>query len=119
MGWVTDLPEGVTYDAAHLATHPVAGITTLLQAFADPVRLRLIRDLAESTEPRPCGSFVKSVTKSTLSHHFRILREAGIIEMRLDGRRKLTSLRRAELDRAYPGLLDSILSAPLAEPVPA
>jgi DNA-binding transcriptional ArsR family regulator len=62
------------------------------------------------------------VTKSTLSHHLKVLREAGIILMRVDGTRKLTSLRRAELNEAYPGLLESILRAPaplpLPEPVP-
>lgn len=113
MGWVTELPEGYSYDKSQLAPRPVAGINVLLQALADPVRLSLVRDLAESTEPRPCGAFVQSVTKSTLSHHFKVLREAGIIEMRIEGTRKLTSLRRAELEEACPGLLDSILGAPV------
>ena len=98
---------------------PIAGITGVLQALADPVRLTVVRDLAESTEPRPCGSLVASVTKSTLSHHMKILREAGIIKMRVEGTRKLTSLRRAELNEAYPGLLDSILRTPVTEAVPA
>jgi DNA-binding transcriptional ArsR family regulator len=119
MGWVTELPEGHSYDASVLTPHPIAGITELLQALADPVRLTVVRDLAESTEPRPCGSLVASVTKSTLSHHMKILREAGIIQMRLEGTRKLTSLRRKELNEAYPGLLDSILRTPVTEAVPA
>src|ERR1700719_4498241 len=118
MGWVTELPEVHSYDPSVLAPHRVAPITELLQALADPVRLAVIRDLAESTEPRPCGSLVQSVTKSTLSHHLRVLREAGVIQMRVEGTRKLTSLRRAELNEAYPGLLDSILRAPVAEPIP-
>lgn len=117
MGWVHEIPEGHSYDAALLAPHPVAPITELLQALADPVRLAVVRDLAESAEPRPCGSLVSSVTKSTLSHHLKILREAGIIQMRVEGTRKLTSLRRAEMDEAYPGLLESILRAPVPEPV--
>ena len=116
MGWITELPEGYSIDRSHLTSHPVAGITTLLQALADPLRLDLVRDLAASPEPRPCGSLVQSVTKSTLSHHFKVLREAGIIEMRIEGTRKLTSLRRAELEAACPGLLDSVLRAPVAEP---
>jgi DNA-binding transcriptional ArsR family regulator len=117
MGWITDIPEGHTYDASLLAPHPVAPITELLQALADPVRLAVVRDLAESAEPRPCGSLLQSVTKSTLSHHMRVLREAGVIQMRVEGTRKLTSLRRAELNQAYPGLLDSILKAPVPEAV--
>lgn len=118
MGWVTEVPEGHTYDASVLAERPVAGITEVLQALADPVRLTVVRDLAESSEPRPCGSLVASVTKSTLSHHMKILREAGIIKMRVEGTRKLTSLRRAELNEAYPGLLESILRTPVTEAVP-
>ncbi|HUZ68837.1 MAG TPA: helix-turn-helix domain-containing protein [Candidatus Saccharimonadales bacterium] len=118
MGWVTELPEGHSYDASVLAERPVAGITELLQALADPVRLTVVRDLAESTEPRACGSLIASVTKSTLSHHMKILREAGIIQMRVEGTRKLTSLRRKELNEAYPGLLDSILRTPVTEAVP-
>ena len=118
MGWITEIPEGHSYDASVLAPHPVAPITELLQALADPVRLAVVRDLATSTEPRPCGSLLQSVTKSTLSHHLKILREAGIIQMRVDGTRKLTTLRRNELNEAYPGLLDCLLVAP-ASPVGA
>jgi len=117
MGWITEIPEGHSYDPSVLTAHPVAPITELLQALADPVRIAVVRDLAESTEPLPCGSLLHSVTKSTLSHHLRILREAGIISSRVDGTRKLTSLRRAEINQAYPGLLDSILRAPVPEPV--
>jgi DNA-binding transcriptional ArsR family regulator len=118
MGWVTEIPEGYSIDKSQLAPRPVAGITVLLQALADPVRLAVVRDLATSTEPRTCYSLMQSVTKSTLSHHFRVLREAGIIEQRVEGTRKLTSLRRAELDDAFPGLLDSVLRAPAPEPEP-
>ena len=117
MGWVTELPEGHSYDASLLAPRPVAAITEVLAALADPVRLSVVRDLATSKEARPCGSLIQSVTKSTLSHHMRVLREAGIIQMRVDVTRKLTSLRRAEMEQAYPGLLDSILRSPVAEPV--
>ncbi len=56
MGWVTELPEGHSYDNSQLATRPVAGITELLQALADPVRLSLVRDLATSTAPRPAAA---------------------------------------------------------------
>lgn len=115
MGWVTELPEGHPYGSGELDPRPVAGITVLLQALADPVRLALVRELAECKGPRPCNSFVQTVTKSTLSHHFKVLREAGVIAQRVDGTRKLTSLRRDDLDAAYPGLLESVLQAPFAE----
>jgi DNA-binding transcriptional ArsR family regulator len=94
---------------------PVADITTVLQALGDPIRIAIVRSLA-GDEARPCGSFGLPVTKSTLTHHFRVLRDAGIINTRADGTRKLISLRRADLDAAYPGLIGSILDAAVREP---
>ncbi len=95
---------------------PVAGTTQLLQALGDPVRMELVRALAGAAGPITCGAFQVPVTKSTLTHHFRVLREAGVIETRCLGTRKLISLRRPDVDQAYPGLLASLLRAP-AEPV--
>jgi DNA-binding transcriptional ArsR family regulator len=90
----------------------VGAISTLLHALGDPVRLELVRELNQAQEPVPCCRLQAPVTKSTLSYHLRILREAGIIEQTSEGVRKLTRLRRRELDLAYPGLLDSVLKAP-------
>jgi DNA-binding transcriptional ArsR family regulator len=90
---------------------PVADITTVLAALADPVRIAVVRCLAEAKDPRPCGSFGINVTKSTLSHHFKTLHQAGLIQGRYEGTRKLIWLRRAEVDAVYPGLLDSVLRA--------
>lgn len=95
---------------------PVPDVTTVLAALADPVRMAIVRSLAESHDPRCCGSMELPVTKSTLSHHVKVLRDAGIIEQRCEGTRKLTWLRRADLDAAYPGLLDSILRAVATAP---
>ncbi len=97
----------------------VAELTKLLQALGDPVRLELIRALASAEEPIPCGGFETQVTKSTLSHHFRVLREAGVINQSCAGVRKLTTLRRGDVDAAYPGLLDSILRASSDSPRPS
>jgi DNA-binding transcriptional ArsR family regulator len=94
---------------------PISDLTTVLQALGDPVRLAIVRDIAEEPDGRYCGSFGLPVTKSTLSHHFKVLREAGVILGRYEGTRKLLSLRRADLDAAYPGLLDSILRAPMPQ----
>jgi DNA-binding transcriptional ArsR family regulator len=58
-----------------------------------------------------CGSFGLPITKSTATHHFRVLREAGVIEQFADGTARLSSLRRADLDERFPGLLDAILAA--------
>ncbi|HEX8754232.1 MAG TPA: helix-turn-helix domain-containing protein [Solirubrobacterales bacterium] len=105
MGTATESPE---------LLHPPAGeldLTAVLHALSDPQRLRIVRALAESEEPISCGSFGLDVSKSTRTHHFRVLREAGIIEQRREGTCKLSSLRRAELDARFPGLLDAVLAA--------
>jgi DNA-binding transcriptional ArsR family regulator len=94
---------------------PVADLTTVLQALADPVRISIVRRLGECEDARACEL---PVTKSTLSHHFKVLREAGVIQGRYEGTRKLISLRRAELEAAYPGLLESVLRAVAASPPP-
>jgi DNA-binding transcriptional ArsR family regulator len=87
-------------------------IEAVLHALADPIRLRLVRELARrGCEGAPCGSIELPVTKSTRTHHLRILREAGVIHMRPEGTARISTLRRDDLDVLYPGLLDSILTA--------
>src|SRR2546423_6512338 len=86
-------------------------LAAVLHAFSDPHRLQIVRALAADSVPRRCGSFDLDVTKSTLTHHFRVLREAGVIEQRVEGTARLNSLRREDLDRRFPGLLDSVLVA--------
>jgi DNA-binding transcriptional ArsR family regulator len=95
---------------------PVAEITALLAALADPVRIAIVRSLAGCEDPRACGSFGLPVTKSTLSHHFKVLHQAGLIQGRYEGTRKLIWLRRADVDAVYPGLLDSVISAAASAP---
>jgi DNA-binding transcriptional ArsR family regulator len=86
-------------------------LPTVLHALSDPQRLRIVRQLAERGEACPCGSFGLDVTKSTLTHHFRVLREAGVVSQEVAGTAKLNSLRRADLDARFPGLLDAVLVA--------
>jgi DNA-binding transcriptional ArsR family regulator len=96
--------------------HPPANeieLTAVMHALSDPARLCVVRTLAVEDE-RPCGSFELGVTKATASHHFKVLREAGLVRMRPDGPRRYLTLRRAELDARFPGLLDSVLAAELA-----
>ncbi|MFJ4208705.1 ArsR/SmtB family transcription factor [Paenarthrobacter sp. NPDC089675] len=83
-------------------------ILDVLKALGDRTRLVLVAHLANSAE-KACGTFPVDVTPSTLSHHFKILREAGIIHQREVGRQRMTSLRRDELDTRFPGLLGSVL----------
>ena len=85
-------------------------LTTILQALGDPVRLAIVRGLADGST-RACGSFGLGVAPSTASHHFKVLREAGVIETTINGAERLQTLRREELDAAFPGLLDSVLRA--------
>jgi DNA-binding transcriptional ArsR family regulator len=113
--WQGD-PSYVCAEAVGEDLPPVADITTVLQALGDPIRLAIVRAVAEDGGERSCGSFGLPVTKSTLSHHFRVLREAGLIDKRYEGTRKLISLRRADVDAAYPGLIETILRAPAPEP---
>lgn len=89
-------------------------ITRVLHALADPTRLTIVATLVADPE-KPCGTFPVSVSPSTLSHHFRVLREAGVIHQRDDGARRYTSLRRADLDGRYPGLIDLVLQAAARE----
>jgi DNA-binding transcriptional ArsR family regulator len=88
-------------------------IEQVLAALGDPVRLVFVRQLAK--EPAvgvACGAIPLPVTKSTRTHHLRILREAGVISMRAEGTRRISCLRRDDLDALYPGLLDGVLDAP-------
>jgi DNA-binding transcriptional ArsR family regulator len=86
-------------------------LAKVLHALSDPARLQIVRELAVDPTPRACGSFDLGVTKSTCTHHFRVLREAGVVTQEQQGTSKLTSLRREDLDVRFPGLLDAVLDA--------
>lgn len=82
-----------------------------LDALADPVRRSILREL--STEPdftRACGTFDLPVSKATASHHFAVLRAAGLLEQVDKGARRFNRLRRAEFDARFPGLLALVLT---------
>jgi DNA-binding transcriptional ArsR family regulator len=86
-------------------------LSALLHALSDPQRRKIVRVLAASEEPLPCGFIELGIGKSTRTHHFRVLREAGLIEQYREGTRKMTSLTRAEVDARFPGLLDAVLAS--------
>ncbi|MBV9446559.1 MAG: helix-turn-helix transcriptional regulator [Streptosporangiaceae bacterium] len=92
----------------------------ILAALADPNRLAAVRYVAHNGESW-CAQVMEQamlpMTKSTFSHHLRILREAGVLTKRIQGARGYTSLRKADLDRRFPGLIDSIVDAAI-DPVP-
>ncbi len=85
-------------------------LATVLHALSDPVRLQIVTQLADGGE-RTCSGFELPVGKSTCSHHFRVLREAGVVAQRVDGKCRFNSLRVDELQQRFPGLLDAVLQA--------
>ena len=85
-------------------------LPAVLAALSDPARLAIIRELAAEGECT-CGTFQLGLSKATRSHHLRVLREAGLTHTRAQGTHRHVSLRRAELDERFPGLLDAVLSA--------
>jgi DNA-binding transcriptional ArsR family regulator len=80
----------------------------VLYALGDPVRLQIVRRLAEIGE-LTCSDLDCAVAKSTMSHHFKILRESGLVLTRKEGTQHINTLRIADLDRLYPGLLAVVL----------
>jgi DNA-binding transcriptional ArsR family regulator len=94
--------------------HPMRAdleLGAVLHALSDPVRLRIVADLARHEGEYTCGSFALPVTKSTCTHHFKVLREAGLIHQRHQGTTRLNRLRREDLEVRFPGLLETILQA--------
>jgi DNA-binding transcriptional ArsR family regulator len=83
----------------------------VLYALSDPLRLKIVCQLASKGEAA-CGTFGIRMPKSSLSHHFKVLRDAGVIATHSEGAKRINTLRRSELDAAFPGLLDAILTAP-------
>ncbi|MFG2142519.1 ArsR/SmtB family transcription factor [Streptomyces sp. NPDC048650] len=86
-------------------------LVKVLHALGDPTRLHLLRTYA-SGEQYDCSSErlgLAHLHKSTVSHHMRIMREAGITSARVVGRNRYIQLRRADLDARFPGLLDALL----------
>ena len=91
--------------------HPAADqlrLVDVLHALADPTRLTIVRTLQESGE-RACGTFPVTVAPSTLTHHFRVLREAGVVQQREAGKHRWTALRQDDLEARFPGVLHTIL----------
>ena len=87
----------------------------VLYALGDPVRLEIVKQLAQKGE-LSCAALAIPVAKSTLSHHFKVLREAGVLYCRKEGTQHMNSLRREDLDDRFPGLLDAVLQAAIGSP---
>jgi DNA-binding transcriptional ArsR family regulator len=91
-------------------------LVEVMRALGDPIRLQIVRLLGDGQpHPKTEQGWEFSVNKSTLSHHFKTLREAGLTRTLVTGRTHTIQLRRTELDARFPGLLDAIIdgTAPL------
>ncbi|WP_217551820.1 helix-turn-helix transcriptional regulator [Streptomyces sp. GbtcB6] len=87
----------------------------VMSALTDPVRRALVRHIA-ATPGGPCSTSDFGVSKSTLTRHWRVLREAGLIRQEVHGTRHRNWLRREEIDRRFPGLLALVLDQPGSGP---
>ncbi len=85
-------------------------LAAVMAALSDPVRVQIVRALAAQGE-RTCGMFDLGISKATRSHHFKVLREAGLTHTRSEGTHRHISLRRDDVDGRFPGLLEAVLTA--------
>jgi DNA-binding transcriptional ArsR family regulator len=98
--------------------HPEMRTITLqqvLEALVDPVRRGIIARLYAASCDLNCSAFELPVSKSTSTHHFRVLREAGLIRQYYIGTSRMNELRRTELEAAFPGLLAAVATAEPAD----
>ncbi|MBB2164783.1 helix-turn-helix transcriptional regulator [Gluconacetobacter sp. 1b LMG 1731] len=92
--------------------HPdeeTVSLEAIFHALSDPYRLRIVRTLAASAVPMNCGDLSFGRPKSSMSHHFRILRASGVLHTASHGVEHMNSLRREMLDRRFPGLMAAVL----------
>ena len=95
--------------------HPPAediDLASVMHALSDPVRLEIVARLAD-TDGENCGGIGSGIDvhKSTMSHHYRVLREAGVTLTTVEGRSRVVRLRHDDLEARFPGLLASVLAA--------
>jgi DNA-binding transcriptional ArsR family regulator len=88
----------------------------VLAALGDETRLAILGLLARhGQEPMTCSQFLHLGSKTGLSYHIAKMREAGLVQVQPEGTRRLVSLRKDDLDRRFPGFLDSLVTCALAE----
>jgi DNA-binding transcriptional ArsR family regulator len=101
-------PDGTPDSIPHPGPDEI-DLAAVLHALSDPVRLLILATIADGEE-WTCGSLDLPVSKSTCTHHFKVLREAGVIRQRVVGTTRLNSLRRDDLDALFPGLIDAVVA---------
>ncbi|MEU4563115.1 helix-turn-helix domain-containing protein [Actinoplanes sp. NPDC023936] len=103
-------PRATTRTIEHPDVAQVS-LQQVLEALVDPVRRGVVTQLARAGEEMSCGTFDAPVSVSTLTHHFNVLREAGVIRQYYVGTMKMNALRLEEMESRFPGLLPAILAA--------
>lgn len=86
-------------------------LTDIMYALADPTRLEIVILLAQAGKKLTCGEINLNRPKSSMSHHFKILRSAGLVETLIEGTEHMNSLRLEEVESKYPGVLSAVLKA--------
>jgi DNA-binding transcriptional ArsR family regulator len=90
-------------------------VEAILHALSDPVRVAIFADIAGSGCSQNCSTFVnvseRPIPKSTLSQHFKALREAGLIRSERRGVEMRNTSRCLEMEKRFPGLISSIVNA--------
>lgn len=84
-------------------------LTDIMYALADPTRLEIVVMLAQAGKKLTCGEINLNRPKSSMSHHFKILRSAGLVETLIEGTEHMNSLRLEEVEGKYPGVLSAVL----------
>jgi DNA-binding transcriptional ArsR family regulator len=85
-------------------------LSAVLEALANPLRLQVVVRLSQEPAVSGCGELMPDISRSTASHHLRMLRDSGVMRFIRDGRYRRPILRRDDLDARFPGLLDVILA---------
>ena len=93
------------------AISPMGTLQDVLEALSDPVRREMVRRLACAGTSVACADLYDSVSKSTASHHFKVLREAGLTERLNVAGQTHQRLRIDDLESSYPGVVSSIVAA--------
>nr|WP_263965142.1 helix-turn-helix transcriptional regulator [Roseomonas sp. SXEYE001]MCV4206170.1 ArsR family transcriptional regulator [Roseomonas sp. SXEYE001] len=101
--------------ALHHPDPEAIDLSAVLDALRDPIRRAIVLMVAEQGEKR-CSSFLHCTTKTNLTYHVTRLREAGVVRVRAEGPARIVSLRREELDKRFPGLLDAVLRGTRQDP---
>ena len=115
-GAVPDESLAESESLRHPERHQIE-LSTVLHALSDPMRLRIVAELAAGAGERSCKSFDLPIVKSTCTHHFKVLREAGVIRQRVAGTKRVSSLRSEDLEARFPGLLAAVLAGTVTAPI--